>query len=135
VRDRIVIAAALIDDGRGRILLVRKRGTSIFMQAGGKIDSGETPLQALSRELEEELGYRTAPHEARFLATFSAEAANEPGHLLEAHLFHVSGLGRKARVGAELEEAVWVHLAEAEELHLAPLTREHILPLARSLWA
>jgi hypothetical protein len=51
----ISIAAALIDDGSGHIFLVRKRGTGWFMQAGGKIDAGESTLWALLRELEEEL--------------------------------------------------------------------------------
>ncbi|WP_245449171.1 NUDIX domain-containing protein [Ensifer sp. NM-2] len=35
----------------GNTLLVRKRGTRSFMQAGGKIEAGETPREALSREL------------------------------------------------------------------------------------
>jgi 8-oxo-dGTP pyrophosphatase MutT (NUDIX family) len=135
VAARIIIAAALIDDGCGRILLVRKRGTSAFMQAGGKIDQSETPYEALARELEEELGYRPTHDDARFIGIFSADAANEPGHLVEAHLFHVPGCNRDFRVAAELEEALWVEPGAAEELHLAPLTRRHVLPLARLLWA
>lgn len=47
----IQIAAALIDDDAGRLLLVRKAGTEWFMQAGGKIENGESPLSALRREL------------------------------------------------------------------------------------
>ena len=34
----IRIAAGLIVDRAGRVLLVRKRGTKTFMQAGGKIE-------------------------------------------------------------------------------------------------
>ncbi len=130
---RIIIAAALIDDGGGKVLLVRKRGTAAFMQAGGKIDPGETPFEALARELDEELGYRPTDAEVHFLGTFSADAANEPDHLLEAHLFHVRACGREFRIAAELEEAVWVSTEAAEELRLAPLTRDHVLPLARLL--
>ncbi len=130
---RILIAAALIDDGRGQVLLVRKRGTAAFMQAGGKLDPGETPFEALARELDEELGYRPAHAEVRFLGTFSADAANEPGHRLEAHLFHVRAFGREFRVSAELEEAVWVSVEAAGKLHLAPFTRDHVLPLAHVL--
>jgi len=47
----IWIAAALIEDGEGRLLLIRKAGTEWFMQAGGKIEDGESPLAALRREL------------------------------------------------------------------------------------
>ncbi|WP_408734888.1 NUDIX domain-containing protein [Asaia platycodi] len=41
----IHIAAALLHDGAGRLLLVRKHGTVAFMQPGGKIEPGETPVQ------------------------------------------------------------------------------------------
>ena len=43
----IRIAAAVVTDIAGRSLLVRKRGSSIFMQPGGKIESGESALDAL----------------------------------------------------------------------------------------
>jgi len=129
----IVISAALIDDGRGRVLLVRKRGTAAFMQAGGKIDPGETPFEALARELDEELGHRPAPGDVAFLGTFAADAANEPGCRLEAHLFHLRAPGRAFRIAAELEAAVWVSIAAAEELCLAPFTRDHVLPFARRM--
>jgi 8-oxo-dGTP pyrophosphatase MutT (NUDIX family) len=130
----IPIAAALILDGGGRLLLVRKRGTAAFMQAGGKIEAGETPFEALARELAEELGYAVPPGEARYLGRFRADAANEPGHVVEAHLFHLFA-GEGFALGAELEEAAWATPDDAPALHLAPLTRERILPLARRILA
>jgi 8-oxo-dGTP diphosphatase len=130
---RIVIAAALIDDGLGKVLLVRKRGTSAYMQAGGKIDLHETPFEALARELHEELGFTPAEGDVHFLGTFSSKAANEPGHIVEAHLFRFCAPDTQFQVAAELEEAIWVSAETAENLHLAPLTRDHVLPLARRI--
>jgi len=63
----IRIAAALIDDDAGRLLLVRKAGTKWFMQAGGKIEDGETPVSALRRELREEIGLTLDDGDARHL--------------------------------------------------------------------
>jgi 8-oxo-dGTP diphosphatase len=127
------IAAALIDDDCRRVFLVRKRGTAAFMQAGGKIDDGESPLEALVRELTEELHFTPSEKEAKFLGTFSCAAANEPDHLLEAHLFHVRAVNRQFSAAAELEEAVWVSVETAHEMRLAPLTREYVLPIAKAL--
>ncbi|EPC02000.1 hypothetical protein L861_20320 [Litchfieldella anticariensis FP35 = DSM 16096] len=123
----IHIAAALITDAQGRLLLVRKRGTQAFMQAGGKIEPGETPADALIRELREELG--SVPTDLESLGEFAAPAANEPGHVVAAHLF-LATMTSSIRAAAEIEEVVWVTPEEATALPLAPLTRDRVLPLA-----
>jgi 8-oxo-dGTP diphosphatase len=45
------VVAALIRDSTGRVLLVRKRGTSTFMQPSGKLSPGESDVAAVSREI------------------------------------------------------------------------------------
>jgi len=128
-RPIIRIAAALIEDDRGRLLLVRKTGTSAFMQAGGKIDPGETALDALCRELAEELGLAIAPSAPAYLGCYRATAANEPGHLVEAELFRLR-LNQPGAMAAEIAETIWVDPRKATALTLAPLTRDHVLALA-----
>src|SRR6478735_4464258 len=60
---RIHVSAAVIVDDEGRLLVVRKAGTTAFMQPGGKPEPGESPSETLSRELDEELGIRLNPRE------------------------------------------------------------------------
>jgi 8-oxo-dGTP pyrophosphatase MutT (NUDIX family) len=128
----IRIAAAVIVGADGRILLVRKRGTRAFMLAGGKIDAGETALEALRREIDEELGCGVAG-DARPLGRFSAPAAFEPGQIVEAELFAVA-LDGEIRLAAEIEEVAWHDPADLESRPLAALARTHALPLAQALW-
>jgi 8-oxo-dGTP diphosphatase len=128
----IRIAAALIDDEAGRLLLVRKAGTQWFMQAGGKIEDGESPLCALRRELREEIGLSLTDESVRHLGRFSASAANEPDHIVEAEVFHVR-VQHVPVTRSEIEEAVWVDHIEAAAMPLAPLTRDYILPLSLTL--
>ena len=127
----IVIVAAVIVDDAGRLLLVRKRGTERFMQAGGKIDDGETPAVALMRELGEELAIEVLPGDLDYLGRFHAPAANEAGHVVDAEVYFVSVRG-EAVASAEIDELVWVSPLEALKIPLAPLTGEVLLPLLAS---
>ena len=128
--ERIIsVVAALIRDGDGRVLLVRKRGTVAFMQPGGKRDPGESDIGALARELVEELGCRIAKSSARPLGVFECAAANEPGHRVRAVVYAVDVEG-PVIPRTEIDQVVWVDPRALPDLPLAPLTRDHVLPLA-----
>ncbi|MBT2774577.1 NUDIX domain-containing protein [Halomonas sp. ISL-60] len=120
------IAAAVVSDPDGRLLLVRKHNTSFFMQPGGKIDAGETALRALCRELKEELGLQVNEDQLIPLGVHNAPAANEPGMALEAHLFSLV-IDEPVEAAAEIAEARWVTREEAWLLPLAPLTKEYVV--------
>jgi len=130
--ERIIsVVAALIRDNDGRVLLVRKRGTSAFMQPGGKRDVDESDLAALSREVAEELGCRVGAETARPLGVFDCAAANEPGYRVQAAVYAVDVEGT-VKPKAEIDELVWVDPGALPDLPFAPLTRDHVLPLAAS---
>src|SRR4051794_12927850 len=86
----IRIAPGLIVDTAGPRLLARKRGTTAFMQAGGKIEPHESAAQALAREIGEELGLRLEPHQPEYLGAFSAPAAHETSRMVEAECFYIA---------------------------------------------
>lgn len=129
----IRVAAALIVDNAGRLLLVRKRGTSVFMQPGGKYEPGESGAQTLARELHEELGLMLSPAALEPLGTFTAPAANEAGMLVEAEVFRaaISESTGAPVAGAEIDELRWVHPHEFGDLAIAPLVTERMLDLLR----
>jgi 8-oxo-dGTP diphosphatase len=125
----IRIAAAVIIDEHGRMLLVRKRGTLFFMQPGGKLESGESKEETLARELKEELGCVLQKFE--FLGIFVAPAANEKAHAVEAALFHAEIAG-DIKPGAEIEEIVWAKTPREGNLLLAPLTETQVFRFIQS---
>ena len=124
------IATACLQDEHGRILLVRKRGTRIFMLPGGKSEVGETPAMTVRRELNEELALDLEEAALQWLGHFRAPAANEPGHWVEAEVF-IGRLPGQPRVQAEIEETGWLDLKEPSHYRLAPLLEEQILPVLR----
>jgi 8-oxo-dGTP diphosphatase len=114
------IVTAVIRDAAGRMLVVRKRGTAIFMKPGGKREPGEDDLTALARELEEEIGGRLVS--ATLLGRFEAPAANEPGFTVRAATYLATVKG-EIEARAEIEELAWIDPTAPGDIVLAPLMR------------
>lgn len=77
--ERVVVGAAVLDGGR---LLAARRSAPPALAGrwelpGGKVEDGETPEQALVRELHEELGVEAEP-----LERIAGEWALRPGFVL-----------------------------------------------------
>jgi 8-oxo-dGTP diphosphatase len=127
----INIAAGVLVDPAGRVLLVRKRGTTVWMQPGGKIEPGEHPAQTLVRELGEEIGLTLETTDLEYWGRFHADAANEADHVVDAEVYFAT-VTTPISVAAEIEELLWVWLdddLEALGLPLAPLSAVHLFPM------
>jgi len=127
----IHIAAAMLLGSDGRTLLVRKAGTTAFMQPGGKIEPGETAEQALVREIGEELGIAVDVAMLEGLGRFTAPAANEPDAVVVAETFLLETEATPV-AAREIAEIAWIDPMRLPAIELAPLTAEHILPAWRA---
>ena len=134
MRVDIRIAVAMIINSRGEMLTVRKRGTTAFMQPGGKIDAGETPIAALVRELREELALDAAADNFRYEGCYREQAANEADMIVEAEAF--SWLADPdVAPQAEIEELKWLPVDGPITVERAALTRKHLFPIAAARFA
>ncbi|EPH0093800.1 NUDIX hydrolase [Pluralibacter gergoviae] len=127
----IRIAAAIIEDSEGRVLLVRKKNTAYFMQPGGKPEPGESATSALIRELNEELQISVTAESLAFVGQFTDVAANEANHRLVADIYRITASVGDIFPAAEIEEIIWLSPDAGDERLLAPLTKNQILPLVK----
>ncbi len=124
----IEIVAAVIRDGEGRVLVVRKRGTAPFLQPGGKREAGEDDIAALAREIHEELGCDVIADSVVLAGEFRAPAANEQGRDVVAQVYRLAVEG-EPRARAEIDAIAWVDPTAPGDIVLAPLTRDIVLPM------
>lgn len=136
VVQRIRVAAVVLQATDGAILTVRKRGTDVFMNPGGKPEPGESPVECAIREVREELGVSLAAGDLVYLGDVTAPAANEPDHLVEAWVFRCTRpIADDVQPAAEIDAVAWVIPDQESTVALAPLLTQWILPeLVRRQW-
>jgi 8-oxo-dGTP pyrophosphatase MutT (NUDIX family)/Fe-S-cluster containining protein len=120
------IAAACLFNTQGQLLTVRKRGTQAWMLPGGKRDGEETPLQALVRELREELQITMAAADFAPLGQFSAIAANEAATRCTPMCWW-HALQQTVQAAAEIAGVQWLALDQPLPDTLAPLLRSQVI--------
>ncbi len=123
----IRVVGVVLRDGSGRILTVRKRGTSRFMLVGGKPEPGEALETAAVREASEEIRATLRAEDLRLLGHFRAPAANEPDHMIESTVF-THPLVPHDEPAAEIEELRWLDPRDPLPDDLAPLLVGYVLP-------
>jgi 8-oxo-dGTP diphosphatase len=125
----LTVVAALIEH-QGKVLACqRKRGQRFELMwefPGGKVESGETQEQALTRELREELGVTAKIGREVFRTTYSYAEMSEP-----INLIFLSADVRPSEVrNLEFEQIAWRTPDSLPELNFLAADRELIEKLA-----
>ncbi|MGH3912610.1 MAG: NUDIX hydrolase [Pseudonocardiaceae bacterium] len=94
--DRHLIDVHVLLVGEGNILLTQRRDTNsafdgLWHLPSGKLDAGESAIDAAAREAEEEVGVLI-----------------EPAELHHVHTTHVNGSGPEPRLGLFFEARRWI---------------------------
>ncbi len=113
-----LVTAAVVFDEKGRVLLTkRKKGDTLegyWEFPGGKVENGESPLQCIEREIEEELSVKA---KAKEIIGESIYKYKDGTIKLIGILTELSSKDFKLTVH---EEAHWVPLHELQNYRLLP---------------
>lgn len=112
----------------GKVLLVKrplhkKRG-GLWEFPGGKIEKGETPEEAIIRELKEELGLIGEPEKILDKIEHTYEDETIELYLIKFRI-------QNEPQPIEAEDLIWIHLDKIQTLTLCPADRK----LLRKIWS
>jgi len=88
-----------------RLLVVKNNGKDFFNGLGGKIEPGETELEALQREAQEEVSCKVK-NPVHF-QTFEGKA-NDPGKTIRKSCYLCELEGEIHKDDSEIEEVAWI---------------------------
>ena len=111
-----------------RLLVTRSAGKDFFIAPGGKLEAGETPHQALKRELQEEIQIDVDLATLEALGTFYAEAAGSSGRMLKMHVFIVHDYTGEPAPSSEIEEIRWISSQDGN-IKIGSIFEHDVMPL------
>ncbi|WP_171814478.1 NUDIX hydrolase [Arthrobacter dokdonensis] len=119
------VGAAIVLDRKVIALRKTNQPSSEYYMAGGKIEDGETQLQTLKRELDEELG--VAVKEYDYIGTYEDLAVFE-GTPIRLHAYYVLVEGRP-KPANEVKEYRWFDSKwKSEGIELSSILAEQVIP-------
>lgn len=121
------VGAVVVDDD-GRVLLVqrgREPDRGRWSVPGGRLEQGETPAEAVAREVLEETGLAVAVHEE--LWSLTKDIGDDRAY--EIHDFRATVVGGELRAGDDAADVRWF---APEELPGLPVTEDLLVWLARA---
>jgi len=115
-----------------RLLEVRKRGTVKYILPGGKREEGESDVETLVREIDEELGCQLRSETIVFLGCFSDAAADMDNTAVTVRLYAAQHIGEPSP-RSEIENLKWFSPDTENSSILAPSLENQIVP-SLSAW-
>ncbi|MDR1697123.1 MAG: NUDIX domain-containing protein [Rickettsiales bacterium] len=110
----------------GRQLVVRSRGKDKFYNPGGKREQGESDIDALARELREELNIEIIPKTVKLFGVYAAQADGKPAGVMVQITAYTADFRGVPTPGGEIEEIAWIDTSDAHRLSAIHI--EKILP-------
>lgn len=114
--DALIETVALVHVIDGRLLLVQPHGKRAFYLPGGKVDPGETDLEALARELLEELAVTLIDSTCEYLGLVEAPAYGMPETVLLMRCYKGEFRGSPS-VSSEIAQMDYFNSSEYARCH------------------
>lgn len=113
-----------------KLLIDKPRKRTTYQMIGGKVEQGETPLQAAIRECREELGDKAQFEEDKFkqVMDFDEIATSDPNLKIHFYVFeHLGELKGELTTSEEIEGFLWYDSSKGTEV-LSNTLKNEVVP-------
>ena len=116
----MIKCVCLVEETEDQILLVQVRHREKYYFPGGKIDEGETLLEAIQREIEEELQLHFSQDDFTYIGKVIGEAYPQPNTLTELNGFKVNQSidWNEVQIDNEVTDIRWFNKSDTQ--YIAP---------------
>ena len=115
---RVIDKLGLLHIANRRLLVARSRNKTQFYVPGGKRDEGESDIDALCREVEEELATTLQPDSIRPAGVFQAQADGQPTGINVKVTAYFGTPAANPKPSAEIAELAWFSFRDADRMSL-----------------
>lgn len=122
------VGMAVIDEEK--LLMVRKKGSNYWQIPGGHVEEGETSVEALTRELREELQVAVDEQGLRELGEFRDRAADSDEEFRLT--LYVGDIAGTPTPSSEIREYIWFD-GRVIDGDLPPMFVNHVQPALREV--
>lgn len=102
-----------------KVLFARTKGQELYYIPGGKREPGETDVQALTREIKEELGTVITTDTLKLMNVFEAPAHNKPPGTIVKITCYFGDLNSEPRPTSEIDDIKFLDSADEAKVPYA----------------
>lgn len=113
---KMIDKLAWIEIKNGKILSTKSYGKEKYYIPGGKREDGESDIQALTREISEELQVQLIPESIRYMGTFEAQADSHPEGIVVKMTCYRAEYTGELKASAEIERMEWLNYSDLDSV-------------------
>ncbi|MDQ5981408.1 MAG: hypothetical protein QG570_155 [Patescibacteria group bacterium] len=113
-------------------LVTRSKGKEIFVAPGGKLEGNETAVEALIREMMEEVQLEIIEADLEPFGTYTAQAAGNESRTLEMDVFLIHKAHGDPIPSNEVEEIMWVN-TQITGIQIGSIFKHDVMPKLKEL--
>ena len=124
-------AALVIIEDR-KVILTRSKGKTVYVNPGGKLEPGESSIDAAIREAKEELTIDISKEDLELIGTFYAIAAGSESNRLKMDVWRLNSYRGTISPSNEIAEIKRVNTDIPKGLEIGSIFLHDILPRLKS---